>query len=71
MELAQIMDGLPLALDQAAAYIEETGCGLDGYLERYQTRRTRLLNLRGSATSDHPEAVATTWSLSFEKMQQP
>ena len=70
MKLAQLLEGLPLALDQAAAYIEETECGLAGYLERYQTRRARLLNLRGGTDSDHPEAVATTWSLSFEKVQQ-
>ena len=70
LELALILGGLPLALDQAAGYIEETDCGLAGYLERYQTCRSRLLNLRGSATSNHPEAVSTTWSLSFEKVQQ-
>src|SRR6266852_3958799 len=27
------MDGLPLALDQAGAYVEETGCSLSDYLE--------------------------------------
>ena len=70
LELAQILDGLPLALDQAAAYIEETDCGVSGYLKRYQIHRARLLNLRGSTDSDHPEAVAATWSLSFEKIQQ-
>src|SRR5579884_4138419 len=69
-ELSQIMDGLPLALDQAAAYIEETECGLSGYLSRYQTRRSKLLKLRGGSAADHPEPVATTWSLSFEKVQQ-
>src|SRR5207245_4244989 len=62
--------GLPLALDQAGAYVEETGCGLAGYLTRYQQRRTELLKTRGENTSDHPEPVATTWSLSFEKVEQ-
>jgi tetratricopeptide (TPR) repeat protein/transcriptional regulator with XRE-family HTH domain len=69
-ELSQIMDGLPLALDQAAAYIEETDCGLSGYLSRYQTRHTKLLNLRGESIVEHPESVVTTWSLSFEKVQE-
>jgi hypothetical protein len=31
--IVRAMDGLPLALDQAGAYIEETGCGLSAYLE--------------------------------------
>jgi tetratricopeptide (TPR) repeat protein/transcriptional regulator with XRE-family HTH domain len=71
LELAGLLDGLPLALDQAAAYIEETECGLAGYLSRYRTRSGKLLQLRGGgAVSDHPEAVAKTWSLSFEKVQQ-
>ncbi len=70
LELSVIMDGLPLALDQAAAYIEETDCGLSGYLARYQTRSATLLRLRGESIANHPEPVATTWSLSFEKVQQ-
>src|SRR5207249_5070409 len=69
-ELSHLLDGLPLALDQAGAYIEETDCGLSGYLNRYQTRRAALLKLRGGSVADHPEPVATTWSLSFENLQQ-
>lgn len=64
------MDGLPLALDQAAAYIEETDCGLTGYVERYQKRRIALLSRRGGLRPDHPESIAATWSLSFEKIEQ-
>jgi hypothetical protein len=32
-EITSELGGLPLALDQAASYIEETGCGLSGYLD--------------------------------------
>jgi tetratricopeptide (TPR) repeat protein len=64
------MDGLPLALDQAGAYIEETGCSLAKYLERYQAQRTKLLQRRGRSSHDHPDSVATTWSLSFERVAQ-
>ena len=46
-ELAEELGGLPLALDQAGAYIEETQCGLSGYQRLYQTRRTELLRSRG------------------------
>ncbi len=68
-EISQEMDGLPLALDQAGAYIEETDCGLSGYLDLYQTHRTKLLERRGRMASDHPESVATTWDISFEKIE--
>ncbi len=68
--IAEIMDGLPLALDQAAAYIEETECGLTGYIERYQKRQIALLSRRGGLRPDHPASIAASWSLSFEKIEQ-
>jgi tetratricopeptide (TPR) repeat protein len=64
------LDGLPLALDQAGAYIEETNCGLSGYLDLYRTHRKDLLQRRSKLRSEHPEPVATTWSLSFQKVEQ-
>jgi tetratricopeptide (TPR) repeat protein len=69
-EIAELLDGLPLALEQAGAYIEETGCSLTDYLQSYQTRRVDLLHWHGWTRTDHPEPVATTWSLSFEKVEQ-
>ena len=68
-QLAQLMDGLPLALDQAGAYILETHCGVAGYLALYQQQRAELLKQRGPALG-HPDPVATTWSLSFQKVRQ-
>src|SRR5216683_2435129 len=64
------LGGLPLALDQAGAYIEETNCGLSGYLNLYRTRRKDLLQRRSKLRSEHPEPVAATWSLSFQKVEQ-
>jgi tetratricopeptide (TPR) repeat protein len=69
-EIAAQLDGLPLALDQAAAYIEETACGLSGYLSFCRAQVPELLRLRGALTSDHPDPVATTWALSFDKVEQ-
>ncbi len=61
---------LPLALDQAGAYIEETGCGLSDYLHLYKIQRKVLLQRRGFLSTDHPEPVATTWSLSFQRVEE-
>ncbi len=69
-EIVTVLDGLSLALDQAGAYIEETRCGLAGYLDLYSTRRKELLLRRGRFPLDHPEPVATTWSLSFKQVEQ-
>jgi tetratricopeptide (TPR) repeat protein len=72
--IAAQLDGLPLALHQAGAYIEETGCGLSGYRDLYRSHALDLLGRRGALASDHaadhPEPVATTWALSFEKIEQ-
>ncbi len=68
--LVVAMGGLPLALDQAGAYIEETGCGLSGYLELYRTHQIDLLQRRSAGPSDHPEPVAVTWRLGFLKVER-
>lgn len=70
IDISYIMDGLPLALDQAGAYIEETSCSLSDYLEHYQNQQIALLNTRIGPIADHPESVATTFLLSFEKVQR-
>lgn len=71
-EIVVILDGLPLALDQAGAYIEETQCGFLGYLELYRQHRKELLQRRSTSplVPDHPESVTTTWSLSFQKVEE-
>lgn len=69
-EIVLAMDGLPLALDQAGAYIEETRCSLSEYLDRYRQREFNLLHRRGGLGSAHPDPVATTWFLSFEQVEQ-
>ncbi len=68
--IVETVDGLALAIDQAGAYIEETGCSLMDYLEFYQTRRNHLLLMRGRDPVGHPEPVAMTWSLSFDGVKQ-
>lgn len=69
-EIVREVDGLPLAIDQAGAYIEETGCSISSYLDRYRHQQTVLLSRRGGYSIDHPESVATTWSLSFKQIEQ-
>src|SRR5258708_3768451 len=68
--IVEEMDGLPLAIDQAGAYIEETHCSLSAYLKAYQKRRNELLRQRGRVNKDHPDSIAATWSLNFEQVEQ-
>jgi len=64
------MGGVPLAIDQAAAYIEQTRCGLSGYLQLYQQHRADLLRWKRRVPSDYPRTVAATWAVSFEQVEQ-
>jgi tetratricopeptide (TPR) repeat protein len=69
-DIVQAMGGLPLALDQAGAYLEETGESLSNYLRIYQQRRAALLKRRGGFRPQHPESVATTWSLALQQVER-
>ncbi len=70
LQITQELGGLPLALDQAGAYIEETQCRLADYLQLYRSQRADLLKARGGLVPDHPEPVWTTWSISFAQLEQ-
>jgi Tetratricopeptide repeat len=65
-ELAGELGGLPLALEQAAAYIQATGATLAGYLSMFQDRRDDLL-ARGEAAG-HPAHVAATLGLALSRL---
>jgi nucleoside phosphorylase len=69
--LSQLMDGLPLALEQAGAYIEETGSGVLRYLDLYQNQeyRPRIRNIQAGPVPGYPEAVAHAWTLSRSIVQ--
>jgi len=67
-ELAGELGGLPLALEQAAAYVQASGGTLAGYLASFRQRRPDLLG-RGEPTG-YPLTVATTWRLAFGDLAQ-
>jgi tetratricopeptide (TPR) repeat protein len=69
-QLVEELDGLPLALDQAGAYLEETGCSLSEYLQLYERRHLALLQQQSSISADYPHTVASTWALSFAQVEQ-
>src|SRR4029450_13756114 len=66
--LASTLGGLPLALEQAGAYIAATGTvSLAGYAELFTTRSSELLE-RGQPL-DYQDTVATTWSLTLQRLR--
>ena len=67
--LAEELGDLPLALEQAASYIEVTGRSLSGYLELFRQRQQELLAL-GEVSDEYSYTVATTWELSFQQVEE-
>jgi len=65
-ELATELGGLPLALEQAAAYIQATGTSLASYVALFRGRRADLL-ARGE-TAGHPAGVAATLGLALSRL---
>ena len=68
--IVQALDGFPLALDQAGAYLEETGCSLADYLTLYERHRQFFLGRPGAESTDYSHTVASTWALAFEQVEQ-
>src|SRR5579883_1962746 len=67
-QLSQELGGLALALEQAGAYLATSGMSLADYLALFRTRSHELLSRRTG--NDYPHAVATTWDLSFQRVQK-
>jgi len=65
-ELAAALGDLPLALEQAAAYIEETGATPAGYLALLGEHRPELLSLGHPSDSEH--TIATTWTVALQHL---
>jgi hypothetical protein len=67
-ELADELGCLPLALEQAAAYLEARGGTIAAYVALFRERRADLL-ARGDPAG-YDQRVATTWLVSFERLQE-
>jgi hypothetical protein len=67
-DLARDLGRLPLALEQAAAYVQSTGRSIAEYLALFRKRHVDIL-LRGDPLG-YDKRVATTWTLAFEQLRQ-
>ena len=67
--LVEELQGLPLAIEQAAAHIKTLGCSFKEYLERFQKKRLKLSQRPITTTypaSKERLAVRTTWHINFD-----
>jgi tetratricopeptide (TPR) repeat protein len=69
-QLAAELGYLPLALEQAAAYLAAKMARFQDYLASYRQQRLALLNKAQPRVGDYPASVANTWALNFQEIEQ-
>jgi parallel beta-helix repeat protein len=74
-KLFEELGGLPLALEQAAAYIKSLECSFSSYLESYKAKRLALLDQQptnpvSEYSSPERQTVQTTWLLNIDYIKQ-
>ena len=62
------LGGLPLALEQAAAYVDANRWNFVEYLQAFTG--VSMLQRQGPRPSQYPESVATTWRINFERVEK-
>ncbi|OAL35116.1 hypothetical protein AYO20_05593 [Fonsecaea nubica] len=68
-----LLDGLPLALTQAAAYMQQTGIDFKEHIRLYNTRWKDLMQFHkkdGIPLPAYDRNIWTTWMISFEAIRQ-
>jgi tetratricopeptide (TPR) repeat protein len=72
-QLLALLDGLPLAIAQAGAYLQESGGGLATYLRYYEQQWSELMGsglLANAPLLDYPgRSVWTTWVISYKAIR--
>jgi tetratricopeptide (TPR) repeat protein len=68
LRLAELLDGLPLALEQAAAYISHTQISISEYLEIWEKECDSALSWYDEAVMQYPASLAVTWQSSFHQL---
>jgi tetratricopeptide (TPR) repeat protein/CO dehydrogenase nickel-insertion accessory protein CooC1 len=66
--VADALGYLPLAVEQASAWLEQTGMEPRAYVAELATQATRILAM--NQPSDYQTPVVATWNLSFERLRE-
>ncbi|KAH7151967.1 hypothetical protein B0J13DRAFT_470560, partial [Dactylonectria estremocensis] len=72
-QLLELLDGLPLALAQAASYLREKGIDVTTYVQIYKHQWDELMGSRDASSRpllDYEQgSIATTWMVSFKEIE--
>lgn len=70
VELAGELDGLPLALATAGAYLDQVAMSFSVYLRLYKESWARLLQSGPELSSYEDRSLYSTWQVSFDQIKQ-
>ena len=70
MKVVKELDGLPLALTTAGAYLENVTTSFEDYLRLYKKSWLRLQKTSPQLSSYEDRALYTTWQVTFDRIQQ-
>lgn len=70
IEIVKELGYLPLAIEQSAAYMRECGLNPSTFRSLYRERKTKLLARRPLGNTPYDSSVATTWSVSIDRLKQ-
>ncbi|PRX68996.1 tetratricopeptide repeat protein [Nonomuraea fuscirosea] len=66
--VAEALGDLPLAIEQAGAWLQETGMDVDEYVETLNDQPAATLAL--GETLNYPRPVVLTWNVSFDRLRE-
>jgi len=66
--IAAEVGDLPLALEQAGAWLAETATPVDTYLAQLAEHAVEILSL--TQPTDYPDVLAATWNITIERLEQ-
>lgn len=69
-EIVALLDGLPLAIEQAGAYLEAVALTPTEFLPILQNRRRELLKININAGPHYHDSVIATFSLAMRRVQE-
>jgi hypothetical protein len=67
-EVAEALGDLPLAVEQASAWLKQTSMPAATYVEQLSTQRTLMMALHEPTSFPHP--VVATWNMSLQRLRE-
>jgi tetratricopeptide (TPR) repeat protein len=66
--LARLLGYLPLALEQAGAFIAKNAITFGDYIQRWQSREEKVLGWNKDLLGRYDRSVLTTWAVTFDQL---